>query len=98
MQGVRWRSGAGRSSWVFILSDAAGIYWKQTLGHLVTVIVSFVLSRPYEGVSLSGFLRVLIREGGGEKQEEEKEGTAIGLSSGGLIVFEGSSGQLHLSY
>lgn len=71
VQGVRWRSGAGRSSWVFILSDAAGIYWKQTLGHLVTVIVSFVLSRPYEGVLLSGFLGVLIREGGeGEKKGE----------------------------
>lgn len=48
---------------------------EANVGHLVTVIVSFVPNRPYEGVLLSGFLSVLIREGG--KEEEEDEGRAL---------------------
>lgn len=89
---------AGSSSWLFILSDGVGIYWRQTLGHLVTVIVSFVLNRPHEGVLLSGSLSELIREGGDKEEEMQKDGRVVGLSTEGLIVFEGSSGQLNLGY
>lgn len=42
---------------------------------MVRLILSFVLNRPYEGMLLSGFLGVLIREGG--KEEEEDEGRAL---------------------
>lgn len=99
MQGLRWRNGAGRSSWLFLLSDGAGIYWKQALGHLVTVTVSFVLNRPHEGVLLSGSLSVLIRAGGKEEEEEEEEeGRAVAPKVGGLVVFKDSSGPLNPGY
>lgn len=58
---------------------------------MVTVIVSFVLNRPYEGVLPSGSLSVLIRAG----EEEEEEGRAFGPNVGGLIVFKDSNGQLN---
>lgn len=98
MQGLRRRNGAGRSSWLFLLSDGAGIYWKQALGHLVTVTVSFMLNRPHEGVLLSGSLSVLIRADGKEEEEEKEEGRAVAPKVGGLIVFKDSSGPLNPGY
>ena len=62
---------------------------------MVTIIVSFVLNRPYEGMLPSGSLSVLIR--GGEEEEEE-DGRAFGPNVGGLIVFKDSSGQLNPGY
>lgn len=59
-----------------LLSGGAGVGWRQTLGPLATVIVSFLPNRPYEGVLLSGSCSVLIREGG-EEEEDEEVGRAL---------------------
>lgn len=67
--------GVGRSSWLSILTDGADIYWRQMFGHLVTVIVSISLNRPYEVMLLSEILSVLIREGA--REEKEDEGRAL---------------------